>query len=96
MYAIRSYYVKYLGPEDADFISIDWQVPLDEARQMLHPGLGVQGNLDPRILLADPVTIGQKLETFLEFGAANDKWIFNVGHGFIPGIPVENASYNFV
>lgn len=85
--------LKYLGPEDADFISIDWQVPLDEARAMLHPGLGIQGNLDPRILLADQVTIGQKLETYLEFGAANDKWIFNVGHGFIPGIPVENAKF---
>lgn len=85
--------LKYLAPGDADFISIDWQVSLDEARNMLHPDLGIQGNLDPRILLADQDTIRQKLETYLDFGANNNNWIFNVGHGFIPGIPVENARF---
>jgi uroporphyrinogen decarboxylase len=85
--------LKHLRPEDADFISVDWQVPLEEARTMIHPELGVQGNLDPRLLLAGQDVIEQKLETYLEFGSRNSNWIFNVGHGFIPGIPVENAKF---
>ncbi|WP_340114406.1 uroporphyrinogen decarboxylase [Maribellus mangrovi] len=85
--------LQHLRPDDADFISVDWQVPLEEARKMIPPTMGVQGNLDPRLLLAGQDVIQQKLESYLEFGAQNPNWIFNVGHGFIPGIPVENAKF---
>ena len=83
--------IGHITPEDTDFLSIDWQTPIDEARAMVHPEVGLQGNLDPRLLMADPETILKTLEDYLPFGASEHKWIFNVGHGFIPGIPVENA-----
>lgn len=82
-----------LQPGDADIISIDWQVPIKEARKMVPKEMGLQGNLDPRILLADQNVIENKLEEYLSFGAEESNWIFNVGHGFIPGIPVENAKF---
>ena len=82
-----------LQPGDADIISIDWQVPIKEARKMVPKEMGLQGNLDPRILLADQKVIENKLEEYLSFGAEESNWIFNVGHGFIPGIPVENAKF---
>jgi uroporphyrinogen decarboxylase len=82
-----------LHPGDADIISIDWQVPIKEARKMVPKEMGLQGNLDPRILLADQNVIEKKLEEYLAFGAEESNWIFNVGHGFIPGIPVENAKF---
>ena len=58
---------------------------------MVHPEIGIQGNLDPRLLLADKATILETLEKYVSFGSKNQNWIFNLGHGFIPGIPFENA-----
>jgi uroporphyrinogen decarboxylase len=85
------YGIKYIKPEDTNFLSIDWQMQIDEARFLVHPEIGLQGNLDPRLLLADNEIIIQQLEKYLPFGSKNQNWIFNLGHGFIPGIPYENA-----
>jgi uroporphyrinogen decarboxylase len=78
-------------PEDTDFLSIDWQTPIEVARRMVHRDIGLQGNLDPRLLMADRATISATLEKYVSFGSQNQDWIFNLGHGFIPGIPYENA-----
>jgi len=85
------YGMQNIKPEDTDFLSIDWQISIDDARVLVHPKIGLQGNLDPRILLADPITILAELEKFRFFGSEYQNWIFNLGHGFIPGIPFENA-----
>lgn len=85
------YGIKHIQPEDADFLSIDWQLPIEEARQLVHPEIGLQGNLDPRLLFADKHSILKTLEKYVDFGAREQKWIFNLGHGFVPGIPFENA-----
>ena len=94
------YFPKDLGvgladvtPDMADFVSIDWQMPIEKARELVHPEIGLQGNLDPRILFADQKTIETELEKYLEFGKNNQDWIFNLGHGFLPGIPFENAKF---
>lgn len=78
---------------DCDFISVDWQVPITEARKMIPDSIGLQGNLDPRLLMADQSVIEAELNKYLDFGAKEQKWIFNLGHGFIPGIPYENAKF---
>ena len=83
--------ISHIKPGDTNFLSIDWQTPIEEARQMVHPEIGIQGNLDPRLLLADNATILETLEKYVSFGSKNQNWIFNLGHGFIAGIPFENA-----
>ena len=83
--------ISHIKPEDTNFLSIDWQTPIEEARKLVHPEIGIQGNLDPRLLLADKATILETLEKYVSFGSKNQNWIFNLGHGFIPGIPFENA-----
>jgi uroporphyrinogen decarboxylase len=83
--------IAHVTPEDADFLSIDWQTPIEEARKMVHPSIGFQGNLDPRLLLADQQTILETLEKYVSFGSKNYNWIFNLGHGFSADIPFENA-----
>ena len=80
-----------IRPEDTDYLSIDWQTPIEVARELVHLEIGLQGNLDPRLLMADQVTIRETLEKYVSFGSKHHKWIFNLGHGFIPGIPYENA-----
>lgn len=85
------YGIKHIQPEDADFLSVDWQMPITEARTLVHKEIGLQGNLDPRLLFADQATILETLEKYVDFGSKEQKWIFNLGHGFMPGIPFENA-----
>ncbi len=85
------YGISFINPEDCDFLSIDWQISLDDARVLVHHNIGLQGNLDPRILLADKETIISQLNNYKFFGSEYQNWIFNLGHGFIPDIPFENA-----
>jgi uroporphyrinogen decarboxylase len=33
------------------------------------------------------------LTSLKRFGEKNNNWIFNLGHGFIPGIDVDNARF---
>jgi uroporphyrinogen decarboxylase len=80
-----------IKPEDTDFLSIDWQTPIEVARELVNRDIGLQGNLDPRLLMADQATISATLEKYVSFGSKHQDWIFNLGHGFIPGIPFENA-----
>jgi uroporphyrinogen decarboxylase len=85
--------LRYVTPEHADFVGIDWQIEITEARRLVHPEIGLQGNLDPRLLYADQAAIQETLETYIDFGSKNHNWIFNLGHGFMPGIPYENAQF---
>jgi len=83
--------ISFISPEDANFLSIDWQTSLYDARMLVHNDIGLQGNLDPRLLLADSDTIIEQLKNYKFFGSEYQNWVFNLGHGFIPGIPFENA-----
>ena len=85
------YGIHRIQPEDADILSIDWQTSIKEARALVHKDVGLQGNLDPRLLFADQETILETLESYVDFGSREQNWIFNLGHGFVPGIPFENA-----
>lgn len=80
-----------ITPEYADFVSIDWQTSLKKAREIIHKDIGLQGNIDPKLLFAPQEEIISTLETYLEFGKKNNNWIFNLGHGFMPGMSFENA-----
>lgn len=76
-----------------DFVSIDWQTPIFAARELVDENVGLQGNLDPRILFADIETINKALMDYIPLFAQNPKWIFNLGHGLLPGIPFENVKF---
>ena len=76
-----------------DFVSIDWQTPIEKARKLVDSKVGLQGNLDPRLVFTDKATIENELVKLLEFGRKNQNWIFNFGHGFLPESPFENAKY---
>ncbi|MBW6533433.1 MAG: uroporphyrinogen decarboxylase [Mariniphaga sp.] len=82
-----------ITPDHADFLSIDWQTSLPTARKLVHPEIGLQGNIDPRLLFAPREEMEKTLESYIEFGSKNQNWIFNLGHGFIPGLPYENARF---
>jgi uroporphyrinogen decarboxylase len=78
----------------ADFVGIDWQYSLSDARALCDSKVGVQGNLDPRILSIENKEILEKeLEKYKAFGEKNLNWIFNTGHGLSPDNSVENVKF---
>src|SRR5437773_1200159 len=72
-------------------IGVDWRVPLDEARRRLGPGVAIQGNLDPVVVLAPRHEIERRVETVLKQAGDEPGFIFNLGHGILPTTPVENV-----
>lgn len=85
--------LKEIDKSICDFVSIDWQTPISEARKIVDKEVGLQGNLDPRILFADKKSIETELIKYRDFGKKNKNWIFNLGHGFLPETPFENAKF---
>lgn len=85
--------IKNITPDCCDYLSIDWQTSLPLARQLVDKKIGLQGNVDPRLLYASQSEIERVLETYIDFGSKNHNYIFNLGHGFIPGLPFENAKF---
>lgn len=85
--------IEKISPEYADFLSIDWQTDLYSARNIVHREVGLQGNIDPRILYAEQTEIENILSGYLKFGAENQNWIVNFGHGFMPGLSYNKAKY---
>lgn len=85
--------IKNITPDDCDFLSIDWQTPIQTARELVHPEIGLQGNIDPRLLYADEKEIIKELEGLVAFGQENQNWVCNLGHGFKPGIPYEKIKF---
>jgi uroporphyrinogen decarboxylase len=72
-------------------IGLDWRVELDRAWQSLGYDVAVQGNLDPHVLLAEPAVIRAQAQRILAQAARRDGHIFNLGHGILPGTPVEHV-----
>ena len=75
----------------ADVLGLDWRVPLDEGWRSLDYACAVQGNLDPITLFAEPELIRQRVRQILAQADGRPGHIFNLGHGIVPGTPVENV-----
>jgi uroporphyrinogen decarboxylase len=73
-----------------DLVSLDWRVPLDEGWRRVGPGLGVQGNLDPAILLGPPPLVAERARDVLRRAGGRPGHVFNLGHGVLPESPLEN------
>jgi uroporphyrinogen decarboxylase len=75
----------------ADVLGLDWRTPLDQAWLGLDYACAVQGNLDPITLFADQELLHTRVRQILEQAAGRPGHIFNLGHGIVPGTPVENV-----
>ncbi|MGH7776897.1 MAG: uroporphyrinogen decarboxylase [Candidatus Dormibacterales bacterium] len=72
-----------------DVVSVDWRVELDRAWPRLG-GLGIQGNLDPAVLLGPPELVRARAREILSRAGGRPGHIFNLGHGVLPQTPLEN------
>jgi uroporphyrinogen decarboxylase len=75
----------------ADVIGLDWRTPLDAGWRAVGPNTAVQGNLDPISLFAPAEVIEARVREILEQAGQRPGHIFNLGHGIVPGTPVDNV-----
>jgi uroporphyrinogen decarboxylase len=83
----------YLDKIDGNFdvFGVDWATPMEFAKEKLGDKYVLQGNMEPcRLYSKDAIE-----ESVKKIGAVmqNKRHIFNLGHGILPDIPVENAKY---
>ncbi|MDX6515547.1 MAG: uroporphyrinogen decarboxylase [Gaiellaceae bacterium] len=67
-----------------DVIGLDWRVPLDQGWDAVGEEHGVQGNLDPTLLLGPWERIAAGADAILAAAAGRPGHIFNLGHGVLP------------
>ncbi len=83
-------YRDYAAESGADALSLDSDVPLRWAREELQTRVAVQGNLDPKVLLAGGAAFDDAVERILtELGQG--PFVFNLGHGILPETPPEHV-----
>jgi uroporphyrinogen decarboxylase len=68
-----------------DVIGLDWRVPLDDGWSAVGDDRGVQGNLDPAVLLGPWERIEAAVNDVLRRADGRPGHIFNLGHGVLPG-----------
>ena len=74
-----------------DVIGADWRTPLDEAWERIGPDHGIQGNLDPTLLLGPLERVFAATDEILDRAGGRPGHIFNLGHGILPSTPLEHV-----
>ncbi len=81
----------YLDDIDGDFdvFGVDWSTPMALAKEKLGDRYVLQGNMEPCRLYSKEATTEcvESLAKTMKDG----RHIFNLGHGILPDVPVENA-----
>ncbi|RAZ57403.1 uroporphyrinogen decarboxylase [Campylobacter hyointestinalis] len=74
-----------------DVFGVDWSTPLKNAKEILGKNYVLQGNMEPtRLYNKDAIDDGVSEILSIMRGSRH---IFNLGHGILPDVPVENAKY---
>ncbi len=84
--------LEQMSQTGADVIGLDWRQPLDVAWRSVGHTRAVQGNLDPITLFAPEEILELKVKEILRLANGRPGHIFNLGHGIVPGTPVENVA----
>jgi uroporphyrinogen decarboxylase len=74
-----------------DVIGADWRIHLDEAWARIGTDRGIQGNLDPTVLLGPLDRIFAATDEVLARAGSRAGHVFNLGHGILPTTPVEHV-----
>ena len=67
-----------------DVIGLDWRIPLDAGWGLVGHERGVQGNLDPAVLLGPFERVRAETDRILGRAGGRPGHIFNLGHGVLP------------
>jgi uroporphyrinogen decarboxylase len=84
-------YERYSAVTGVDAVSIDTAAPISWAVDKLGKSVAVQGNLDPLVLLTGGRALAEAVDGLLA-ATRGTRFIFNLGHGVVPEIPVEHVA----
>ena len=73
-----------LAAAGGQVIGVDWRVPIEWAWEQVGPDRGVQGNLDPALLLGPFERVQDETVRILDAVHGRPGHIFNLGHGVLP------------
>ena len=73
-----------LAEAGGDVIGVDWRMPIDRAWELVGPERGVQGNLDPALLLGPWERVEAGALGILDAVGGRPGHVFNLGHGVLP------------
>ena len=74
-----------------DVFGVDWATPMELAREKLGDKYVLQGNMEPCRLYSKEMTT-ESVE-HIQSVMQGKRHIFNLGHGILPDVPVENAKH---
>jgi uroporphyrinogen decarboxylase len=86
---IPAFYDKIYG--NFDVFGVDWATPMTLAKEKLGDKYVLQGNMEPCRLYSKEMTT-QSVENIQKV-MGTKRHIFNLGHGILPDVPVENAKH---
>jgi uroporphyrinogen decarboxylase len=72
-----------------DVFGVDWSTPMAMAKKYLGDKYVLQGNMEPCRLYSKEATT--KCVEVIQETMGGKRHIFNLGHGILPDVPVENA-----
>jgi len=84
--------LEQMASAGCDLVSVDWRVPLDEAWERIGDRLGIQGNLDPAVLLAPLRVVEREAGRVLAAAGGRPGHVFNLGHGVLPDTPSDSLA----
>ena len=84
-------FLDLMAAAGGDIVSVDWRIALDAAWRIIGSNAGIQGNLDPVVLLAPVPVLKKKAAEILDEAHGRPGHIFNLGHGILPNTPEDSV-----
>jgi uroporphyrinogen decarboxylase len=85
--------LRNLEDSGADMLGVDWMTDLSLAKQTVGESFALQGNMDPSALYGSRDIIAREIDKVLEVFGSQSGHVFNLGHGILPDIPVDNVAF---
>jgi uroporphyrinogen decarboxylase len=76
--------LRAMADAGGDVIGLDWRIPLDRGWDEVGEERGVQGNLDPAVLLGPWDRVERAARDVLDRARGRPGHVFNLGHGVLP------------
>ena len=83
-------FLEEIAASGAAVVGVDWRVDLDVAAKRIGDA-ALMGNLDPVALFAPIPELRARVKRVLDRVKGRPGHVFNLGHGILPGTPVEHA-----
>jgi uroporphyrinogen decarboxylase len=80
-----------LTDSEAAVLGVDWMTDMQQAYTAAGAEFALQGNLDPTALYGSKEIIREEVSRILNVFKGRGGHIFNLGHGILPDIPVDNV-----